>query len=145
MRRAVGASLEQGGLAVMYANCGADVLMQCDLDPPGLLIMDVALGDLEGYEVCAQLRGHMAFHDLPIIMTAGATDDMTAQYLAQMVEFAGGDYFLTKPYDTEVLLRLVGSLTPRRGHRAGRSGRTAFPTRVVWPTSRVAAADMPVT
>ncbi|MGB0714578.1 MAG: response regulator [Phycisphaerae bacterium] len=143
MRQEVVTCLEQLGHAVMQAHCGADALMQCDLDPPNLLVMDVELGDMEGYEVCSQLRRHMAFADLPIIMTAQPHDDMTTQYLSQMVEFAGGDYFLSKPYDTEVLRRLIDTLSPQNGRRTGHA-RPSFPTRVVWPTSRVAAADMPL-
>ena len=128
--------LQDAGYFVIPAATGADVLLQCEIDPPDAAVLDVRLPDIDGYDVCSQLRRDHRTQDIPIILTTVVADNMSRTYLSQMVEFAGGDYFVAKPCDVNVLVQLVRDVVPQAPRpRNGSSG--DFPTRVVWPTTRM--------
>ncbi len=114
---------------------GGEVLRLCEIDPPDILILDVELVDMDGYEVCERLRHDLLCEDMTIILLTPPNDDMTRAYAAQMVDFAGGDFFLAKPYDPTVLIQLLDDLTEDPVAQSALSP-PAFPTRVTWPTSR---------
>lgn len=134
-RRNTSWHLQDAGFCVIPAATGSDVLLQCELDAPDVIIIDDRLPDLDGYDVCGQLRHDPATSDIPIVVIAAAKDAMSRAYLAKMVDYAGGDFFLAKPYDLHVLMQLVVDLAPRRNVEEVRKG-PAFPTRVTWPTKR---------
>lgn len=135
-RKALHWHLEDAGYEVIPAACAGDVLLQCELQPPDAIILDVRLPDMDGYELCGRLRSDPETCEIPIIMTTEAVDSMTRSYFAKMVEFAGGDYFVAKPCDANVLVHLVRDIVPdATGDRNCCAGQ--FPTRVVWPTSRL--------
>jgi len=135
-RRELSLHLEDAGYVVVPAARGSDVFLQCEFELPDVVVIDAKLDDMEGYDACRELRDAPATSDVPIIITAEARDDMTFGYLAQMVDFVGGDFFLSKPYDLHVLVRLISNMlsVSRGGARLPQQG---FPTRVVWPTSRL--------
>ncbi|MHC5729773.1 MAG: response regulator, partial [Nostoc sp.] len=68
---------------------------------PDLILCDIAMPELEGYEVCAMLRHSTAFRLIPIIMLTGK-DGFIDRVKANMV---GATDYLTKPFtDTELLM-----------------------------------------
>jgi len=135
-RRHVVSHLQEAGFYVVPASTGADVLLHCELAPPGVAVIDVRLSDMDGYDVCSQLRQVMSTRELPIILTTDAHDGFSRAYLAKMVEYAGGDFFLSKPYDINVLIQLIMELG-QSVRSPGRARSGAFPTRVVWPTNQL--------
>ncbi|MDZ8025223.1 MAG: response regulator [Nostoc sp. DedQUE11] len=71
---------------------------------PDLILCDIAMSELEGYEVCAMLRHSTAFRLTPIIMLTGK-DGFIDRVKASMV---GATDYLTKPFTDNELLMLVG-------------------------------------
>ena len=70
---------------------------------PVLVILDLKLPDLDGYQVCKELRQLHHSWELPILMLTGM-----GQPSAQLRGFAhGADAYLTKPFETTELLRTV--------------------------------------
>ncbi|MCH7632368.1 MAG: response regulator [Planctomycetes bacterium] len=114
---------------------GDEVLQHCEIDPPDILILDVELVDMDGYEVCEKLRSDLLCEEMTIILLTPPNDDVAGVYPAHMVDFAGGDFFLAKPYDPFVLIQLLDDLTEDPVAQSA-SSPPAFPTRVTWPTSR---------
>jgi len=102
--------LEDAGYPVSAVSSGRDAILLCDIDPPDVLIMDVRLPDLDGFEVCERIRHDTRGADLTVILVTEPADDMTRSYLGQMVEYAGADYFLVKPCDGHLLVQLVGDV-----------------------------------
>ena len=134
-RHALRGILAQAGYEVREVDCGVDALVECELHRPTLLILSLQLPDMDGYEVCERIRRECDSAPITVVTLDRTLDEMTQAYAGQMIDFAGGDYFLAKPYDEHVLLTLIEDLISRP-ESAEPIPRAAFPTRVVWPTSR---------
>ncbi|UCC30553.1 MAG: response regulator transcription factor [Phycisphaerales bacterium] len=110
-RHALQVRLEDAGYTVDTVASGSDVILMCDVDPPDILILDVHLPDMDGFEVCEYVRHETRDLDLTVIVLTEPTDEMTRSYLGPMVDFAGGDYFLAKPCDSKLLIQLLDDLS----------------------------------
>jgi CheY-like chemotaxis protein len=89
----VGLMLERQGYEIAVANNGALGLTKAAAENPHLILLDVMMPDLDGYEVTRRLRGDSATAHIPVIMFTAKTmvDDKVAGFEA------GVDDYLTKP------------------------------------------------
>ena len=94
------------GYAVVTATSGKEALAAVARERPDLLLLDVVMPEMSGYEVCRKLRGDPATAMLPVVMVT-ALDP--AQERVKGIE-AGADDFLTKPINQAELLARVKSL-----------------------------------
>lgn len=106
--------MTRAGYAVEVVDNGDDALVRALAAPPDLLLLDVMLPRLSGYEVCQRLRASEPCRDLPILMlSAKGREAEVAQGLA-----LGATSYVTKPFATRELLsevrRLLGA---REGSR----------------------------
>ncbi len=126
--------LQYAGYEVSFAECGSDVIWDCYDSPPDVLILDVDLPDMDGFEVCEYLRHTTGGSETTVIFLSAANDEMTRTYLGRMVEYADGDFFFAKPYDARLVARVVEEVLSGTADAPERP-RIVFPTRVIWPTS----------
>jgi len=104
IRRALTATLEAAGYAVIPAADGASALDAAALRQPDAVVLDLRLPDMDGVEVCRRLRG---WSDVPVIVLS-ALDAETEKIDALD---AGADDYVTKPWSAgELLARLRASL-----------------------------------
>lgn len=94
------------GYAVITADSGAYALEQVQKEKPDLVLLDVVMPGMSGYEVCRKIRGNLNLAFLPVIMVT-ALDP--AQERVKGIE-AGADDFLTKPINQAELLARVRSV-----------------------------------
>jgi class 3 adenylate cyclase len=94
------------GYAVVTAASGEEALKQVESEQPDLVLLDVVMPGMSGYEVCRKIRGDPATGILPVVMVT-ALDP--AQERIKGLE-AGADDFLTKPIHQAELLARVRSL-----------------------------------
>jgi two-component system, OmpR family, response regulator len=115
IRELVQVALKFHGCAVTTAATGKDALRQADASRPDLIVLDVMLPDMDGFEVCRRLRS--AGNDVPVIfLTARDTSSDTVTGLA-----IGGDDYVTKPFSVEALVARVRAVL-RRASRSANGG-----------------------
>jgi two-component system OmpR family response regulator len=111
IRELVQVALKFHGCGVSTAATGGDALKLAEAARPDLIILDVVLPDLTGFEVCRRLRA--AGNEVPVIfLTARDTSSDTVTGLA-----LGGDDYVTKPFSVEALVARVRAVL-RRASRA---------------------------
>lgn len=109
LRRLVRELLELDGHAVMEADSGRVALESAAARTPSLVLLDVAMPSLSGYEVCRNLRA--TFGDtLPILFLSG---DRTEPHDRVAGLLLGGDDYLVKPFAGDELLARVRALLRR--------------------------------
>jgi adenylate cyclase len=94
------------GYAVVTATSGPEALVKVKAERPDLVLLDVVMPEMTGYEVCQKIREDLATEILPVVMVT-ALDP--AQERVKGLE-AGADDFLTKPINQLELLARVRSL-----------------------------------
>jgi adenylate cyclase len=94
------------GYNVVTAASGAEALSQVEAERPDLVLLDVVMPEMSGYEVCRKLRSNPATQLLPVVMVT-ALDP--GEERVKGIE-AGADDFLTKPINQAELLARVKSL-----------------------------------
>jgi two-component system, chemotaxis family, response regulator PixG len=95
--------LDENVFTVVIINDPVKALMQVLRSKPDLILLDVEMPNLDGYELCSLLRRHSAFKNTPIIMVTGRTGFID-RAKAKMVRSSG---YLTKPFDQSELLKMV--------------------------------------
>ena len=98
--------LEREGYQVVSANNGLEGLRKVKGESPSLLILDVMLPGLDGYELCHRLRDDPTTAAIPILMLSAKGQD-TDKTTALKV---GANDFFSKPVDRLVLLNKVAEL-----------------------------------
>ena len=97
------AALEREGLEVATAGNGAECLLAAESNPPDLVILDVVMPVLDGFETLRVLREKPATRELPVIMLTARREDR-AVVRGWMT---GVDLYLTKPFQMDDLLTAV--------------------------------------
>jgi len=111
----IGLMLQRRGYEISAARSGQQALEKAVTDNPDLVILDVMMPDMDGFEVCRRLRADPATADLPIIIFTAKTmvDDKVTGFQA------GADDYLTKPVHPEELAsRIEAVLLRTSGRRA---------------------------
>jgi len=108
----IGTALRLAGFAISETSSGRDALRLASEDnPPDLIILDVQLPDLNGFEVCRRLRFAGVNTPLIFLTAADSVDDRVRGLTI------GGDDYLTKPFSVEELVARVHVIL----HRTGRT------------------------
>ena len=91
--------LQEDGHAVRHARHGVEGLAMAQAERPELVISDVTMPEMDGFEMCRRLRDDAALAGLPIILLTAMND---VRDVLRGLD-AGADNYVTKPYDRELL------------------------------------------
>ncbi|RZM79814.1 DNA-binding response regulator [Leptolyngbya iicbica LK] len=118
LREAVQTYLEDSGFNVEVASNATEGWEKLQLSTPDVLISDVMMPQVDGYQFLGQVREDPRYKSLPVIfLTArGMTSDRIQGYSA------GVDAYLPKPFDPEELVAIVSNLIERQDARTPEGG-----------------------
>ncbi|HEX8954087.1 MAG TPA: response regulator [Polyangia bacterium] len=101
---------EKRGYRVIAALDGAEALLAVQRDRPDLVILDLNLPKIDGWEVCRRLKSDPATRDIPIVMLTAAHANVDD---AEIGLGLGADEYVAKPFVKAVLLHNVERLLGR--------------------------------
>ncbi len=100
-------ALKAEGHAVMKAERGREAIEKAERATPDLIVLDVGLPDLDGFEVCRSVR---KFSDVPVIFLTSRSDEIDRVVGLEI----GGDDYVVKPFSPRELLARIKAI--RRRH-----------------------------
>lgn len=103
--------LRRANYDVSVANDGFDALRQFETQQPDLVLLDIMLPNLDGYEVADRIR-HEQHSDVPVIMLSSLDSYLDMERSRQV----GATDHIAKPFDKDVLLQVIEKYT---GTKAG--------------------------
>jgi len=123
LRKIIQANLELAGFEITAVPNGADALRALDSMRPDLVVLDVMMPVMDGYEVARRIRRHRSNTHVPIIMLTakGEVEDKLAGFEA------GADDYITKPFGPQELLARVRANIARVEMDASLSPLTKLP------------------
>jgi len=118
VRKIVQLTLQRERIEVVTASDGLSALAAVADTQPDLILLDIMLPRMDGYNICQVVRKSMAYRDLPIIMLSGK-DGLFDKMRGKL---AGSTEYITKPFDSSELVQTVKRYldTPEARERAGR-------------------------
>jgi chemosensory pili system protein ChpA (sensor histidine kinase/response regulator) len=114
VRRVTQRLLERNGMRVITARDGMEAMSLLQEHTPDVILLDIEMPRMDGYEVASQVRNDARLADVPIIMITSRVGD---KHRARAIELGVDDY-LGKPYQESQLLDAIEPLVlARRRHR----------------------------
>ena len=98
--------LEQARYRVLEANDGQAALDVLQSELPDLILLDVMMPRLSGYDLCERVRESSTWRHIPIVMLTAMGSVIEARKGLAL----GADSYVTKPYSTRELMDLIGKL-----------------------------------
>jgi two-component system, sensor histidine kinase and response regulator len=98
--------LEDAGCLVMLSDNGSEALSQIARDPPSLILSDIVMPEMDGYELCSRIKQNSSTSKIPVILVTQLFDPVD---VIRGLE-AGADDFIIKPFDPEYVRVRIGSI-----------------------------------
>jgi chemosensory pili system protein ChpA (sensor histidine kinase/response regulator) len=117
VRRVTQRLLVREGYRVVLAKDGLDALEKLAQDLPHVVLSDIEMPRMDGFDLVRNIRGDERTKDLPVIMITSRIAQKHRDYAAEL----GVNHYLGKPYDEEHLLSLIAHFTQAQGAADGRA------------------------
>jgi CheY-like chemotaxis protein/MinD-like ATPase involved in chromosome partitioning or flagellar assembly len=111
MRYLIEYQLKQNGYKVSLAKDGADGLKAMSLDRPDLVLLDVMMPGMDGFEVCQQIKSNPETADIPVIFV---TASEVHEYRLRAFDVGAAEY-VTKPFRPHELVQQITAVLDRQG------------------------------
>ena len=102
--------LESHGYHVIPARSGEEALRKAGTSKPDVLILDVMMPGIDGYEVCRKLKTEERLSGVPVIMFTASGDPKFNQRAFE----AGADFCVSKPFEMDRFLNVVGMAVAKK-------------------------------
>lgn len=103
--KALSDTLAASGFEATGAFNGKQALAQIDKERPDLILLDIAMPEMDGYETCTALRKNHQNQNLPVIMLTGREEDSA---IISSLE-CGADDYLAKPFNNDELFKKINA------------------------------------
>ncbi len=111
--------LERHGYRVTATRNGGEALASLRARPPRVVISDINMPEMDGYELCRRIKDDAATRELPVILLTSLSDPND---ILKGLE-CGADNFIVKPYDEEFLLSRIQYVLANQELRKGSQGK----------------------
>lgn len=108
LRKLLKTNMELEGYETLEASNGAEVLACVERDNPDIILLDIMMPVMDGWEVMTALAANPEYEQKVILVSAKASDDAQLQGWE-----LGADEYITKPFDLESLLQRVRDVAAR--------------------------------
>jgi DNA-binding response OmpR family regulator len=109
-REFIAAALETCGCSVLQAANGIRLISSLHVDRPDVILLDVNLSWVDGFELCRSVHQNELFKDIPVVFISGRTSPSD---IAKGKDVGGADYFV-KPVSIEQLVERVRQLAKQK-------------------------------
>ncbi len=106
--------LEEQGHQVIHAMNGKDALAILNDQMPDLVISDIIMPEMDGYELCRQIKANELYRDISVILLTSLSQPQAVIWALQ----CGADKFITKPYDEKQLLSTIEHFSEQESARS---------------------------
>lgn len=100
-------ALLDSGFAVRTAASATEALAEARKRPPSLILSDIAIPGIDGFQLCAAFRGDPGLGNVPIVLLAGGPSDPRLRERGASV---GASHYLSKPVDLPRLVQVIRGL-----------------------------------
>ena len=125
-RKVVSLVLGRKGYNIIEAASGTEALLAIEGVSPDLVLLDVMLPDMSGYEVLSAIRKKSALSEVPVVMLTGKSGAADRH----MGMISGSNEYLTKPFDPAKLLSVLGKYLEPTSKTAGVLSPAAAPVKI---------------
>ena len=102
-------ALELKGHEVLWVNDGRRALIEIKKFKPSIILLDLMLPHVSGFEICQAVKSDMALMKIPVIIMS----TLTGQEDMERARNAGADHFISKPYDLKQTLTEIFKFIPK--------------------------------
>lgn len=110
-RELLSVALESEGFEVTAAANGLRLIASLQLNRPDVILLDVNMSWIDGFELCRAVKKNEGFRDIPVIFVSGRS---SSEDLARGKEVGASAYFV-KPLDLDALIARIRTLVPSAG------------------------------
>jgi CheY-like chemotaxis protein len=96
--------LEKEGYSVLEAHDGLECFEVLAKIKPDLILLDVVMPDIDGWDVCRKIKGDKTTKDIPVVMFTTSASEWD---IRKSFEYGGADAHINKPFKREELVNLV--------------------------------------
>ncbi len=108
VRELIKAGLDRTKYTTLTAASGAQALSICKTDKPDLILLDIAMPVMDGYQVCEKLKQDPQTKDIPVLFLTGK--DLDPRGIIERYEDLGACGYVPKPSTLKYLLEKIGEI-----------------------------------
>ncbi|MDJ0715660.1 MAG: response regulator [Prochloraceae cyanobacterium] len=105
-RQMIAELLQESGLNVKVASDGVEALTHIQEDSPDIVVLDIVMPKMNGYEVCRRLKSDPKTKDVPVVMCSSKGEEFDRYWGMKQ----GADAYIAKPFEPIELIGTVRQL-----------------------------------
>ncbi len=98
--------LQENNYNVLVGNDGLEALKLCEQQKPHLIISDIVMPEMNGFEFCNKIKSNPLLCDIPVVLLTTLSE---SESILRAIE-AGANYYITKPYESEYIISRITSI-----------------------------------
>jgi DNA-binding response OmpR family regulator len=106
-------SLEYAGYEVVETMNGEEAIALAEREQPDLILLDVRMPKMNGYEACAVLRSMESTRDIPVVFLSARGQETEIKHGLEL----GAEEYILKPFAPDELIQRVGGILDRMGRK----------------------------